>query len=418
VAPVALPPNQAEPIFILGSVRSGTSVLVNALRQGAGINGYDECNVAALMERLTDVVREFYGNLSPAYLAAKDRHLIAALDPAAIETWIVNYFAAFLDVRMGRGQWVAKSPDSYLTAPMIRSSRRLATMFPKAKFIFCARRGIENVMSRVKKWPEIPFGYHCQSWAHTFEEWFKVRPALKGRELEVRQSDVALRPETVADDLKRFLGLSQEQRDGILRVFQGPRTEQLQLAQEHREIGLDETPWSGDHRAEFLDWCRPMMEAAGYGLRGRVGTAKTPLRVFYPKVPGAVELNNVNPEWGFVEIDDSTFQIHPNGPGGPPAEVRWPAIPLSGESRFAVELRLNHPDAPPVKFGLRVEKTGTREAVIAEEIELSERGSWERGEIAFSPLDGPHDVVLSTRVGEGAHSATYAWAQFRDAQLR
>jgi hypothetical protein len=78
--PVRRPPNQnAEPIFVLGSVRSGTSATVRALVDGAGIRGHNEGNIAALMQRMLDQVDEYFTKLSDDYLSLPDHHTIANL---------------------------------------------------------------------------------------------------------------------------------------------------------------------------------------------------------------------------------------------------------------------------------------------------------------------------------------------------
>jgi hypothetical protein len=422
LTPVALPPSEAEPVFILGSVRSGTSAMVNALKDGAQIRGYYETNVGPLMQRLIDTTEEFFANFSPDYLAAKDYHLIGSVDPKAIGTVIKNYFATVFKVKLGEGRWVGKSPDSYLRAPMVRASRHLASMFPKARFIYCMRRGIENVLSRQKKFPGVPFAYHCQSWADSIEEWFKLKPELGERALEVRQRDIALRPKEVADQLARFLGLTPVERDGVLRVFEGPRAEQIHVGLEHHELAFEETPWDESHRAVFLRWCGPAMQAAGYALEGGPRAsgpreAGAPLSIVFPVVREAVRTKNVHPQWGFSEIDRATLQIHPNPPGGGAAEVRWPAIRFVGESCCLAELSLAHAQSQPVVFGLRIERSVDGKVCVETAVELEQALEWRRCELKFSPLNGAHDVILWVRMADSATSSDYAWAQFRDVRL-
>src|SRR6187397_364385 len=93
VTPAAFPASDAEAVFILGSVRSGTSAVVKALKDGARLPGHSESNIASLMQQLIDTTNQFFRNLPEEYLADKEA-LIGTLDPGAIGTWIRNYFAA------------------------------------------------------------------------------------------------------------------------------------------------------------------------------------------------------------------------------------------------------------------------------------------------------------------------------------
>jgi hypothetical protein len=416
VSPVPSPPSAAEPIFILGSVRSGTSAMVNALREGARLPGHHEANVAPLMQMMIDVVDGYFSNLGPEYLAAKDAHLIASLDPKAIETWVRNYFAAVYETKMGPGRWISKSPDGYLHAPMVRASKLLAEMFPKAKFIFCLRRGIENVMSRQRKFPTVPFNFHCESWAHTIEEWLRVKPLLCDRAIEVDQRDIATRPAKVANDLAAFLDLTEQQKKGVLRVFQGPRQEQTQTPQEHRELDLDDTPWSEEQRQEFLHHCLPAMKAAGFRVEGDADRPRDAGEPFRLRASEAVH-TDVHPEWGLAEIDASTFQIRPNAPGGPKAELAWLEVPLKGKTRFVVDLRLAHAESHPVWIEMRIEHSSNRHVYVAERMALGETLGWHHCELTFSRLAGTCDVYLSVQMAPGATTSDHAFAQFRDARI-
>ncbi len=418
--PVLRPPNvNAEPIFILGSVRSGTSVTVQALKLGAQIRGHNEGNIASLMQRMLDQVEEFFKKLSEEYLSLTDHHTIANLRQEWIETYIINYFSEAYERYLGDGQWVDKSPDSYLFAPMVRAAPRLLEMFPKARFIFCARRGIENILSRMKKFPHIPFGFQCRSWAHTFEEWGKVREQLgPERCMEVYQRDIAIDPQRVALELQEFLGLEDEQREGIVRVFTGRRYEQTQVAREHKEISIEETPWDEGYRAAFIRWCHPMMKAAGFDLEGRSYEMNVPVRLFYPHVEGAVELNNVNPEYGFTEDENDAMQLHPNEPGEPPAEVRYATMPLNGQDEWLAEVTVAHEDAGPVTFGLRIEESGNHRTVFEDTFDVSTPEEVFHWQASLPTLEGSYDVIISTSMAAGAPTAANAWARFLGAQLR
>src|SRR5688572_26739831 len=53
---------QALPVFIIGSVRSGTSAAMDALRDGAGIPGFNEGVLAQLMPVLLSSIDRHYSS--------------------------------------------------------------------------------------------------------------------------------------------------------------------------------------------------------------------------------------------------------------------------------------------------------------------------------------------------------------------
>jgi hypothetical protein len=163
----------------------------------------------------------------------------------------------------------------------------------------------------------------------------------------------------------------------------------------------------------------PAMLAAGFSMEGEPRVADVPIRLFFPKVRGAIRTRNVNPDWGFTELDPRTFQIHPNEPGGPAAEVCWPSITLKGESRFSAEVSLGHHQSQPVWLEMRIERAFDGLVCVAERMELADVSDWHHCELTFPPLGGgQYDIVLSTQMAKVATTSDFAWARFRDAQLR
>src|SRR6185503_15022510 len=105
----------------------------------------------------------------------------------------------------------------------------LLEILPNAKFIFCKRRGIENILSRQTKFAG-DFEAHCQGWAFTMQAWLETAPQLGNSAIMVDQREMAVQPESAAGRIAEFLDLSAEQRDGVVRVLRDRRLEQTRPA--------------------------------------------------------------------------------------------------------------------------------------------------------------------------------------------
>jgi len=299
---------------------------------------------------------------------------------------------------------------------MIRFCPQLLQAFPNARFIWCVRRGIENILSRQRKFPEVPFRACCQSWTDSVEQWIAVRDQLQGRYVEAHQHEIAIQPEKVAREIAEVLDFSKRQRRGIEDVFTHKRSEQSRFAAEHRWIGLDETPWSSEEQEVFRQICGPAMEAMSYPLEGRTLTAAGPIRLFYPVVEASVRRENVPAEdWGFCRVGERGLQLHPNGPGESPAGVRYLDVPLSGHGKIRATLEVARESVAPVIFGLRIVRVGGSEALAELECEVKP-GKEHHWEAEFPPVTGSSEVVISTRMAEGAptnHGAAAIWSDAR-----
>lgn len=127
------------------------------------------------------------------------------------------------------------------------------------------RHGISNVCSRLRKFPQLSFDFHCADWARTMWSCLRVRPLLGERVLEVEQRRLATESADVAAELGRFLGLSASQVDGITEELTHRQPERTGPHPPSRFTSLEETGWDDEAVAVFRGDCGPAMAALGYG---------------------------------------------------------------------------------------------------------------------------------------------------------
>ncbi|MBM3988143.1 MAG: sulfotransferase [Planctomycetes bacterium] len=396
--------NRSAPIFVLGSVRSGTSAMGYALTRGAGIPGHDEGHVSTLLQAMLNAADLVASN----FPESGGRYLLDQFDTPALRTHVINYFQAFFEQRYPDGRWCDKSPSDFEGAPAVRVAPLLLEMFPNARFIYCQRRGIENVLSRVTKFPQTPFWYHCRSWATTILAWHEVRAQLGDRWIEVRQEQMALEPEKVSDQLAAFLGLSAEQRDGVLRTFLKDRPEQSRPADEGHELSMKEAGWDSQMQGMFLSECATAMALAGYSIDGSPPSAEHGLRLFWSTSAGAQgsSLKGLPREAHFARSRDE-FTL------GPSLEstrgvLRYHDFRLAGRRHFRSRVLLEGPADLDVEFGIEIHNGVGQRILHAKTTARSQQGpvalecSLPAGDL------GVCSVSLYTEVVRGRPDATHA----------
>jgi len=405
--PLRRPANTSSPIFVLGSVRSGTSAMGYALTHGAGIPGHDEGHVSTLLQAMLNAADVVASN----FPGSGGRYLLDQFDTPALRTHVINYFQAFFEQRYPEGRWCDKTPSDFDGAPAVRVAPLLLEMFPNARFIYCQRRGIENVLSRVTKFPQTPFWYHCRSWATTILAWHEVRARLGDRWIEVRQEQMALEPEKVSDELAVFLGLSAEQRDGVLRTFLKDRPEQSRPAGEGHELSMKEAGWDTGLQGVFLHECSAAMALAGYSIEGGAAAVDHGLKLFYSTSEGAKgALLQGLPREAHTPINRDGFTLGP-GPIGTRGVLVYPDFRLAGRRRFQSKVRVLGPSGLEIEFAVELKNNFGQRIAYASKLV--------RGGEAPIDLDvmlpagdlGICMVYLSTEAKAGSHagSAQAVW---------
>lgn len=244
------------PVFIVGSPRSGTSIMADVLL-AIGYFGHREGNFLSVLHAIRIVVdRHFatFSNESPQVL-------VNLVDKDELLRLIQADFKTVVEERQERSPWFDKTgnPEMIKAIPIIRS------MWPSSRFVFAKRRAIENIASRLTKFPDHAFEYHCSNWAENMRAWREQREVLPEEAfIEVDQFDMAHHPSVVANRLRVFLGLEEAATDAAVRTLRTLRPQQTEAGSAERVLSLSAVGWTEDRIASFERLCGPEMRAFGY----------------------------------------------------------------------------------------------------------------------------------------------------------
>ena len=246
-----------SPVFIVGSPRSGTSALVKA-QTTVGYRGYNEGNFLPLMrilDRSVDNHFAIFGKPNP-------NRLTSQIDREKLKEGIHHTFRQLAQEAHPYPLWFDKSGH----ADMIPAIPILRQLWPQSVYVFCKRRAIENVASRLKKFPAQDFERHCAGWAKIMAAWRAVRTELPAEVyLEVDQQDLIRDTEDISRKLSQLLQLDPEQQRMLVRTFKSRRPQETSKGSAAQMYSLESIGWSEAQLATFRRHCGPEMEAYGYG---------------------------------------------------------------------------------------------------------------------------------------------------------
>jgi hypothetical protein len=246
------------PAFIVGSPRSGTSILVDALI-AAGYHGFREGNFLTLISGIESLIERHF----KAFADGNPKVLVNAVKKERLKARLFDDFQRTMDKHNPEAPWFDKTgnPEMIAAIPILRK------LWPESVFIFAKRRGIENILSRTVKFPSHSFDHHCADWARNMSMWRSIRAELPADAfVEIDQQEMIRRPEQTADILSRFLKLLSQDSDRMARVFRTHRPQQTADGTAARVISLDTAGWSDAQKATFMRRCKEEMDAFGYAF--------------------------------------------------------------------------------------------------------------------------------------------------------
>jgi hypothetical protein len=248
------PDQDIAPVFVLGTTRSGTSVVQLALLNALGYKGHGEGHLLPLLHDLAAAAEEFWRRSGPAIQAST---AVSHVDRNAVLEGICNLVAGVYRSLYAGHPFAEKTPSiqAIWAAPLIHR------VWPHAKVIYCRRRGIENVQSKRRKFPEAGFRQQCVEWSRCMLEWRRVKADVR-RHCEVDQFEIARAPVSSARRIGDVLGLGAEQVSSIARFFAEEAPQQQ--SKTHDPVKLDDMTWTPEEKSLFRELCGPAMEAYGY----------------------------------------------------------------------------------------------------------------------------------------------------------
>jgi len=249
-------PSKPLQVFIVGAPRSGTSIMLRAMKDVLGLPGYGESHAMPAFQRIIQNIR---ADLS--YFDDKDQNLM--VKELAVDDLVQHigefirkfYYGIFPD-----GSWVDKSARGNAVAglPLIE------TVFPDARLIMIRRNGIEVAVSHMKKFPGQDLAHACQSWSKAMRELHRASRSCKNL-LMIDQYDLQNATEKVSQDIADHLGLPDKGKP-LSEFFLSQRVQGSSTHDPKKRLLLDDTDWPEKDKDLFRKVCGPMMQRYGYDM--------------------------------------------------------------------------------------------------------------------------------------------------------
>ena len=250
----------ARPLFVLGAARSGTSIIAQSLLNLGLYGGSEEGHIFGMLPMLQEAVHSYYESNAEEALPSRATAL-SHVDRRFFLSSLGSIFEEVYERLYSTPNWLDKTPGPRT----IEAAPLVVELWPNASFLFLKRRGIENIVSRLRKFPSVDFSDHCDDWNRTMQAWNATKSKLGDRFLEIEHLDLEQKPYDTAKKIGAFLGFTSEQTKALGATLKSDRPERTApvFGTIYDFQALD---WSEARKCEFLDKCGKTMLDLGYSL--------------------------------------------------------------------------------------------------------------------------------------------------------
>jgi len=260
IQPVELPD---KVLLIVGSPRSGTSALGKACRKALKAEAHGESHV---IEGVSKALKDTEIFFEDSITAGINGNLVNSVPKTVLLAEHLNMLRNIYKLYYGDIIHLDKTPG----IPMLHSLPFAFMAWPNAKVIFCKRRAMENIQSRLIKFPKVNFFQHAKQWKQSFITWRqsrqKITQLLKRNDwfVEVDQYDMAVSAEKVCIELGKFLRLTKsEEKRLLLQLSSTDRPEQTSTLT-LKAKSLQDFNWSESQLDELRKCCDKEMIMQNY----------------------------------------------------------------------------------------------------------------------------------------------------------
>jgi hypothetical protein len=241
------------PILVVGSPRSGTTAITLGL-SAAGISGYSEGHFLMLFVRIEQAITKYYRDEAKNNVPGT---LLHALPMGQIVEDYRRMARLAMDAAHGGNAWFDKTAHG----GMIGCLPFMRALWPDAKIIFAKRRPMENIESRLKKFPHMSFAEHCSDLKYILNTWAIMRETLDNW-LEIDQYDLITEPVKTAKTVSRFLKFDSGAEGAFLGTILNTHPERT--ASSYTPRRFSELNWPQTHKSDFAADFDALMKQFGY----------------------------------------------------------------------------------------------------------------------------------------------------------
>ena len=250
-----VPTTKPTKVFIVGAPRSGTSILVFAMKDVFGLPGFGESHVMPAFQRMVHHLRAYLRSFADN----RDVVMLKKLSRPELEEYLFAYIREFYAKIFPSGSWVDKTPTSEAVfgLPLVEA------IFPDAHLIATRRNGIEVVTSYMKKFNS-NFEDACLSWLNAMKGLVHARSGCRNL-LEVDQYDFVNATDEVSRRIAEHLGL-RDRAEALAKYLSAKRVEQSSALDPKAKPRLADTDWTDEQKSYFKEQCGDMMKFMDYEM--------------------------------------------------------------------------------------------------------------------------------------------------------